>query len=196
MLKGKLYQQVGREIKDLREKGKILEDYADEKHKYGAKSWVELLTVIDEDTPDADKLDALKEMFYAVNKVNATDGERIVNYQLFQIAKRLSSGELLLLKCINEALRAGDYHGDPNHLVRVDNWATKIARRMGHDLAALVVRDERRLTEEGLISPYVNSSDTRPHQANVSERNARLTDLGLKFCAAIRDYQIEVRSKE
>jgi len=44
ILKGKLYQQVAQEIKDLREKGKIPDDFADEKkHKYGFKSWVELL---------------------------------------------------------------------------------------------------------------------------------------------------------
>jgi hypothetical protein len=39
ILKGKLYQQVSREIKELREKGKIPEDFADEKkYKYGFRS--------------------------------------------------------------------------------------------------------------------------------------------------------------
>src|SRR5216117_1657378 len=74
ILKGKLYQHVALEIKELRDKGKIPDDFADEKkHKYGFKSWVELLKTIDEETPDADRLEALKAMFYGANKVNATD---------------------------------------------------------------------------------------------------------------------------
>lgn len=68
ILKGKLYQQVAQEIKELRAKGKIPADFADEgKHKYGFKSWVELLTIIDEEAPDADRLEALKAMFYSIN---------------------------------------------------------------------------------------------------------------------------------
>jgi hypothetical protein len=116
MLKGKLFQQVSQEIKELREKGKIRDDFADEKHKYGFKSWVELLTIIDEETPDADRLEALKAMFYAINKVNASDGERIVSYQLFRTAKRLTSGELLLLRAIFEAYRNSDFRTRTQHV--------------------------------------------------------------------------------
>jgi hypothetical protein len=97
ILKGKLYQQVSREIKELRDKGKIPDDFADEKkNKYGFKSWVDLLKAIDDDPPDSDLLDALMAMFYGANKINATDGEKILCYQLFHIAKRLNSRELLL----------------------------------------------------------------------------------------------------
>src|SRR5437764_6325149 len=53
-LKAKLLQQVSREIKELRDKGKIPDDFADKK--YGFQSWVELLKAIDDETPDEDKL--------------------------------------------------------------------------------------------------------------------------------------------
>jgi hypothetical protein len=43
-------------------------------------------TVIDNETPDEDRLEALKAMFYSVNKINATEGERVAKAQLFQIA--------------------------------------------------------------------------------------------------------------
>jgi hypothetical protein len=70
ILKGKLYQQVSREIKELREKGKIPEDFADEKkYKYGFRSWADLLKTIDEEPPDADLLEALMAMFYGANSV-------------------------------------------------------------------------------------------------------------------------------
>ena len=39
-------------------------------------SWVELFTVIDNETPDEDRLEALKAMFYSVNKINATEGRK------------------------------------------------------------------------------------------------------------------------
>lgn len=53
ILKGRLFQQVSREIKELQEKGKIPDDFADEKkYKYGLKSRVELLSVIEKETPD------------------------------------------------------------------------------------------------------------------------------------------------
>src|SRR5690348_1270102 len=90
-LKGKLLKQLAREVQDLQEKGKIDKNF--EERKYGFQTWVELLTVIDEDTPDEDRLEALKAMFYSANKINATDADQILSYQLFQIAKRLTSNE-------------------------------------------------------------------------------------------------------
>ena len=43
---------------DLREKGKINDRFAESK--YGFQSWVELHTIIDDDTPHEDRLEALK----------------------------------------------------------------------------------------------------------------------------------------
>src|SRR5258708_6589429 len=45
ILKGKQFQQVSREIKQLRDNGKIPADFAEKK--YGFQSWVELLKTID-----------------------------------------------------------------------------------------------------------------------------------------------------
>jgi hypothetical protein len=77
-LKGKMFEQVQREVRQLREKGRIPADFAAKK--YGFKSWVELLTTIDEDTPDEDRLGALKAMFYSVNKINSTDDLQRLDY--------------------------------------------------------------------------------------------------------------------
>src|SRR5258708_4380730 len=80
--KGRAYKQWDVELNRLRATGRIAEDFAD--NKYGFQTWVELMTIIDEEAPDADRLNALKAMFCSVNKVNATDGERIAAYQLWQ----------------------------------------------------------------------------------------------------------------
>jgi|SRR5229473_269994 len=103
-LKGRVFEQFGREFKQLRDKGKIPDNFAEKK--YGYKSWVELLTVLDEEVPDEDRLEALNAMFYSVNKIGVTGGEKIANYQLFQLAKRLTSSQLLLLRShMNEPRR-------------------------------------------------------------------------------------------
>jgi hypothetical protein len=191
MLKGKLFQQVSKEIKELRDKGKIPDDFADEKkYKYGFKSWVELLTVIDEETPDADRLEALKAMFFAVNRTNAADGERIVAYQLFQIAKKLTSGELLLLKVIHETYKAGGLPRTPLSTA-ASNWRSQMANRLGHGLSALVEQNERALAEYSLIMPIVMSGQL---QTIRDDENARLSDLGIRFCKNIETYNAETSS--
>ena len=190
-LKGKLFQEVSREIEDLRKRGKISDDFAEKK--YGYKSWVELLTILDEETPDRDRIEALKAMFYAVNKVNATDGERIVSYQLFHLAKKLTSGELLLLRAIFDKYESRDFNPNPNTTEPLTIWAAKMANRQKHLLTALVLRDERALVGQALISARLNSPNLPIDQQVVLEANARLTDLGIRFCTAIKNYEIEAR---
>lgn len=187
-LKGKLFQQISRGIKDLRERDKI-DDFAE--RELGYRSWVELFKIIDEEAPEGEKLEALKALFYGVNKVNATDAQRIVTYQLFQIAKRLNSGAFMLLKACFEAKKANDYPSYAStDFVWPGPWAEAMARRIGHGLSALVLRDERVLMEQGLISPY----GTGPQAGMVPARDARLTDLGLKFCAQLEDCQVEMKA--
>jgi hypothetical protein len=106
-LKFKLFQQVSKEIQELRAKGKIAAEFAEKKYTFN--SWVELFTVIDNETPDEDRLEALKAMFYSVNKINATEGERVGNYQLLQIAKKLTSGHFLYLRASYELFNANDF---------------------------------------------------------------------------------------
>jgi hypothetical protein len=188
ILKAKLYQQVSQEIKELRDKGKIPDDFSDEiKYKYGAQSWVDLLKTIDEEPPDVDLLEALMAMFYGVNKVNATDEQRVLGYRLFQTAKRLNSGELLLLRTLYDALRKQRYE---NGTIPLTKWAEKIAKLQGHNLSALVLKDEHALLEEGLISDYLDATVTRANQT-VWEGNARLSDLGIAFCKNIETYRVD-----
>jgi hypothetical protein len=191
ILTGRLFQQVSREIKELREKGRIPPDYADEKkYKYGFRSWVDLLKTIDEQGPDADRLEALMAMFYGTNKANATDGEKMLSYRLFQIAKRLNSGELLLLQTLYDVFRKGQFNDNQMNL---GAWGTNIAQLQGHSLTALVLKDERALMEEHLISDYRNAAVTETHQV-ISNSKARLTDLGIAFCQNIETYRAETKT--
>ena len=186
-LNGRAQQQFAEEIKDFQAKGKIADDWA-EKPK-GYQTWVELLRAIDEESPDEEKLDALKAMFFAANKVKIKDGERILAYQLFQIAKRLSSGELLLLKTIDSLGYNMQQLKQQPAFIALDEWESAAAQDMGHALTALIRHHEKALIENDLIQPRANES------RQVMTPNGRVTDLGLKFCENIQQYQLDKRSE-
>jgi len=181
-LKGKLFQQVSREINKLREAGRIDPNFAEKK--MGYQSWVELMSIIDSELPDEDRLEALKAMFFSVNKINATDAERIVAYQLFQIAKRLNSAELMVLKAVFELYR--DQTFGPEGRRDYGAWEQRVAEKLGSPLVGLVQLGEEALTKNGLLTPRL--ADT----SFIAARNARLTDLGIRFCHNIHEYQLEV----
>ena len=180
-LKGKLFQQLSREIKELREKGKIADDFAEKP--YGYQTWSELMMIIDSEAPDQERLDALKAMFFAVNRVNADDGQRIVAYQLFQIAKKLSSGQLLYLKACYDIYTKREFVGGM-HITEHD-WLTKVGRKLGHAVLALLRQDEMVLAEMGLVTGRANYNEI------TNENDARMTDLGIKFCQEIQNYHLE-----
>jgi hypothetical protein len=177
-LKFKLFQQVSREIRDLRTKGRLADDFAEKK--YAFNTWVELFEVIDAETPDEDRLEALKAMFYSVNKINASDGERIANYQLFQIAKNLASGQLLLLKASEERFRSPDF----KPVTSARDWLLVISKRLGHEVLGLIERDERVLMQNGLLTARQWGDES-----GVTDAGGRLTDLAHKFYENIEQYR-------
>ena len=173
--KARLFEEVAREIEELRKKGKIREDFADQK--YGAKTWVELFTIIDEESPDEDRLDALKAMFFSVNRITADDAERVLQYQLFQIAKKLNSNDLIVLKAVYES-------PEVNSQSNLRDWMQAVSHHLGHSLSALVELGEVNLVESRLLAPRLE-----PDRLRVTQN--RLTDLGKKFCDTIKWYHIE-----
>jgi len=150
LLKGMLFKQWAAEFKKLWEAGRIPDDFAEKP--YGFQTWVELMKIIDEETPDADRLEALKAMFFAVNKVEVKDGERIAAYQLWQISKSLTSGELMLLKVVYENQAIGFRQKTPGMGTTFTEWANEISKVAGHGIRGLIDLHERRPTELGLLT--------------------------------------------
>ena len=187
MLKAKLLQQFSKEVKKFRDAGKIEKDFAETK--YGGQTWVELMRIIDEESPDADRLEALKAMFFAINKVGTTDGERIKAYQLWQIAKKLNSGELLLLKTVFECKDAYGHSVDPQIRNKYPHWRTSMSSVVSHGSEGLIELHQKKPTDFGLLTPI--TPNIMGDIINV--RNARLSDLGLAFCANIETYVVELR---
>jgi hypothetical protein len=69
-------------------------------------------------------------------------------------------------------------------------WAAIISNQMGHRFVEMVIRDQRRLVDEGLISASLSPSTNPANDTQLSSRDGRMTELGIKFCEAIRDYQL------
>jgi hypothetical protein len=178
IVKGKMYEQLASEIRVLRKAGKIPENLGETKH--GLYTWAELMKIIDEECPDEDRLEAIKAMFYAVNKVRPADHKAILEYQLWQIAKSLNSGELLLLKAILER------GGTPvNH--RRD-WSAILAKDSGLQLGELVELQEVNLARMRLITEYRAGDSPQQFFDN------RLTQLGRQFCANIDIYKVDLKA--
>jgi hypothetical protein len=194
MLKGKLFQQVGQEVRELRDKGKIRDDFAESK--YGFKSLIELLRVIDEETPDEDKFEALRAMFYSVNKVSVQEKDQVLNYQLLQIAKRLTSGELLTLHAVYRLYRSGRCAQGTTERLR--DWAAGVSNYADHGSLDLVMRHERKLEEEGLITEQVQtgSAPYQRQEQNVWNKDGRITQIGIRFCENIKTYKTDTRDAE
>jgi hypothetical protein len=178
---------LSREVLAWKKNGTIPEDFSGRPSGY--QTWADLLKEIDSNPVDAERLKAMKAMFLAANKVNASDGEGILAYQLFQIAKRLNSGELLLLKVIHETHKKRDWPKSAQSS-NASNWRLSMANRCGHGLSALVEQNERKLADNGLISPIVMSG----HLETFRDDNARLTDLGMRFCENIERYEVTTAS--
>lgn len=168
---------LSREILVWRKAGKVPEDFSGRPSGY--QTWVELLREIESNPVDADRLKAMKAMFLAANRINTKDAESILAYQLFQIAKKLSSGELLVLKASRQI------YGVPGVLSGAQDWLVKIADALGHRVSALVAQQERGLVDNGLISPRIDQN----LRVALDPENGRLTDLGLAFCKNIDDYE-------
>ena len=185
ILQGNAADQINREVKELREEGKIRDFTEDER---GTTTWAELMKEIDDGIPDTDKLEAMKIFFIEVNRVNSTDEKRMLNYQLFRIAKSMDSGKLLILRAAYAMMGevgTGEW--------TIQRWADAVAKKLGHGLTGLVLKDESALMELGLITLHRDVTVGPPNTAARID-NGRLTDLGIKLCETIQNYQDRIES--
>jgi hypothetical protein len=68
-------------------------------------------------------------------------------------------------------------------------WLSFITEKICHGSEGLVALHEKRPTELGLLTPPVVSGNG----VYVTPTNARMSALGLMFCANIESYEIEMR---
>lgn len=175
LVRGQIYEGLAYEWRRLREAGKLPENLGEMKH--GLHTWAELMKIIDEECPDADRLEALKAAFYAVNKVNASDAERIQAYQLWQIAKQLRSGDIVLLK----TLFRYDNHVDntPD-----EQWDRFVGDKSGFGITELLALHVTKLRELLLVR----------QSGGHSAAKSQITNLGRHVCQNIQTYELDLKA--
>ena len=125
----------------------------------------------------------MKSLFFKSVNCNTNDDEKILAHQFIQISKKLSSGEILILKATYEiyleALRIKDK--EILQISAASKWATIVSNKLGYGLISLIALQEENLVKLKLISDrtYGDKSGLLP------TNKFRLTDLGYEFCLFI-----------
>jgi hypothetical protein len=175
VLQQRMYETLADELKRLRDAGKLPSSF--DAAKNGLHTFAELLAIIDDDPPDADRLEALKAAFYGVNKINATDAERITAYHLWQITKQLKSGELLVLKALKDLDGSLDGVSD-------QQWIDTVGRSSGLQIQDLVALGLAKLREFRLV--------TEPPM--ITRQKCAITNSGRQLCRNIQTYKIDLHA--
>lgn len=173
-IKGKLFSQLGQELKEYREKGKIKEDYFATNNNQA--SLLELLQFIDSDIPDEEVFKAMKAIFFKSIARDADEKKEQIGYQLLQICKRLTSLDILVIKTCYGIYKIP--HHQYQEVSSYGEWQTIVAREMGFGLPELIGAQDEKLVSMGLLSErsYSDKSGIKKGQ------EFRLTSLSLTLC--------------
>jgi len=185
-IKFKLFTQLGKELKEYIEKGKIKENYyATNKNQ---ASLCELLELIDEEIPDEERFKAMKSIFFTSVSRDISEKDEELAYELMQICKKLTSGEILVLKAVYDIINnrfAPNMSSFDLETESASTWLDIIASQIGHNMSSLVEIYEQKLIDLKLISDRVYSD-----RSGIGKTpNFRLTQLGYKLCEFITKYK-------
>ena len=179
-IKGRLLTQLGKELQKYKNKGEIKEDYFE--NDKNRMSFYELLKFIDEDVPDEERFKAMKSIFLVSISKDAKEEDEELAYEIMQICKKLSSGDLIILKAIYDMVQENKHN---NGQRGAKDWLDIIAQQIGHSIPLLVEMHEEKLMKLKLISERIYSDKS----AFEKTKYFRLTELGYKLCEFISKYK-------
>ena len=177
------FKQVGIELNLLKEKGKIKDDCLDRPS--AQSSLFDLLQMIDSETPDDNKFNAVKAIFLYSLKDAIDERERILAYELQRVCSKLTSGELLVLKAafeIHTGKNLRPYGGGMSlNVDSADQWRQYVSFQIGHNDLRLVELHEKRLTEFKLMCEWKFNHENKV----IGVQDFCLTSLGKNLCEFI-----------
>lgn len=180
-------KQLFEELGKLQKEGKIETDEEIAKNPYAMKSLIDLLKIID-DNPEEDKLSAIKAMFFYMLSNKKSGGEVLV-YELFEIVKKLSATQILVLKTMYDLTpkikKEAEESTNVSPSITLKQWLQKIADELGHGMLELVEKDANILVDLKLVSEDIFRSK---HLA-LHPTNFRPSRLGEKLCEVLVNYQ-------
>lgn len=184
-IKSNMLKQLGKEIKDLTDKGKIKTKWF--KSEYCRMSFLELLNFIDSEVPDEERLKAMKALFFVSAEISSSEQQMRLSYELCLICIKLNSGDILILnsayKLYSDQSLAVKYNinkGDHG----VSGWLSGMSRVVGHNIPSLIENHEDNLMKLKLITrrTYNDLSGFEPTPYyRMTELGYRLCDFVLKF---------------
>lgn len=191
LIKGKLFTQLGRELQKYKNKGEIKEDYFESDK--NRMSFYELLKFIDEEVPDEERFKAMKSIFLVSISKNLTEKDEEITYEMMQICKKLSSGEILILKAAFDIVN-GNFKQTYSKLdlktSEANKWFEIIAQQTGHGIPELIQRHEANLINLQLIAPRNQPTNFNVPDSSFSDNeHFRLTRAGYKLCKFITKYK-------
>jgi len=173
VIKNEFITQFGRELTELRNEGKIPQDYiATNQDK---ANLIELMQAIDEGVTE-ETFRAMRMIFIRSIYIDSSDKEKMLAYQLMMIAKQFSSAEVMLLSTsyrikLTTLAQYGAMHS-------ANEWLELMAIETGLQLKELVAIAEDKLIQKMLYTDRRLGDKSGIHQGDVS----RLTPLGLQIC--------------
>lgn len=169
LFKGDFYRQLFEEVQIYRKEGKIPDENLESV--YGRSIFVELMKVIDEEGLDEAKFKALKTIFINSVAEGSDEHSRLLGYQYFQVCKKLSSIEVLVLKT---AFSIYEEPGSNQRFGGITEWEVAIAEQM---------RIPRELVTQTRLENSGAGQNPKTMIFDVNENKSRhgLTQLGVEI---------------
>lgn len=181
-LKGRLLEQLGRELEELQKAGRIKEDYFATHNQQSTLQ--ELLKFIDENPPSEEVFKAMKSIFFSTIKTDATAADEQIAYQLLQLCRKLESGDILVLKASWEMYcespnKLEAHLGGNNHTIY---WCDLISKKTNVP-SGLIDLHDKKLVGLNLLTPR-----QYPDGSGITPTDCRLTPLARLLCDKITKF--------
>jgi hypothetical protein len=173
------YQTLKSEWDSYKQKGRIKDDYEGTEQHHACLQ--ELFDFLDNDLPDKTRFEFMKKIFLVTSTEEGLDRDSILPQQYMRICRNFKSGEILVLTGVYKMAKQGSWN--PNNRSAV-NWLKVVAGISGLEHNDLVSAYEKKLIENGLITPrtLADRSGIEPGKYN------RLTPLGYELCRFVETY--------
>jgi hypothetical protein len=178
VVKGRGLEQLRAEWDDLKEKGKIKDDY--ESTSQHRDCLLELLNFLDNDCPDELRFQTLKKLFLVAATEIITDRDSLLPYQFLKLCREMTSGEIVVLQTAYKLANQPNIKRSGGAVV----WLRMVADASGLTHTSLVEIHEEKLTKKYLLTGRVYSDRSGVE----CEPHFRLTELAYDFCKYVANY--------
>lgn len=182
-IQGHLARGLVEEYNALKERGKIKEDYETTDQCRQQTSYV-FDAIKGDGAIDEKRFRAMKNIFINSAEEKLSNRTETLPVELMSICGTLNGGEVVVLEA---AYRLSKKENKVLEYAANDasSWIRLIAKESGFGIEGLVAKHETTLLEKGLLGPRTAGGNI------VASTNYHLSDLGLKLCQFIQDYNLK-----